>query len=377
MEFPKPENSRGQVNRAGQILRAYAQSADPVTIEQLDEWEWAYKVLANWRACHNYPINTFRATLRSRLKVIDDKATVAQRLKRFPSIVHKLQRYKEMQLARMQDIGGLRAILGTMAKVRRLERAYRESKFLHDLVTPKDYITNPKVDGYRSIHLIYRYRNPAVPFYDGLLLELQLRTRLQHAWATAVETMGTFLGQALKSGQGEGQWRSFFEVTGSAIAHLERSAPVPGYEALSRNETFVQVAESEARLRVLEKLRGFSVAAEKIITEKGQGSFHLVVLNSVEKSVSIRPYGLTRLEQANEAYAEVEKQAQSGEPVEAVLVSAGSVGALRKAYPNYFLDTHEFILQIERIIEEARRPPSFRVGSRRRVLAPRTPSGRA
>ena len=137
MEFPKPENSRGQVNRAGEILRAYAQSADAVTIEQLDEWEWAYKVLANWRACHNYPINTFQATLRSRLKGIDDKATVAQRLKRFPSIVHKLQRYKEMQLARMQDIGGLRAILGTVAKVRRLERAYRESKFRHDLVTPK------------------------------------------------------------------------------------------------------------------------------------------------------------------------------------------------------------------------------------------------
>jgi hypothetical protein len=64
MEFSKPENSRGQVNRAGEILRAYAQSVDAVTIEQLDEWEWAYKVLASWRACHNYPINTFQATLR-------------------------------------------------------------------------------------------------------------------------------------------------------------------------------------------------------------------------------------------------------------------------------------------------------------------------
>ena len=78
-----------------------------------------------------------------------------------------------------------------------------------------------------------------------------------------------------------------------------------------------------------------------------------------------------------EAYAEVEKQAQSGEPVEAVLVSAGSVDALRKAYPNYFLDTHEFILQIERIIEEAKRSPSVRVGNRGRALAPRTPSGSA
>jgi putative GTP pyrophosphokinase len=172
--------------------------------------------------------------------------------------------------------------------------------------------------------------------------------------------MGTFLGQALKSGQGEGQWRSFFEVAGSAIAHLENSPPVPGYETLSRKDTFKLVAEKEAQIRVLEKLRGFSVAAEKITTEKGQGSFHLVVLNSADKSVSIRPYGMTRLEQANAAYAEVERQAQSGEPVEAVLVSAGPVEALKKAYPNYFLDTREFITQIERVMEEAKLSPSGR-----------------
>jgi hypothetical protein len=141
-----------------------------------------------------------------------------------------------------------------------------------------------------------------------------------------------------------------------------------GLECLSRKETFERVSESEARLRVLEKLRGFSVAAEKIVTEKGQGSFHLVVLNSADKSVSIRPYAMTRLEQANAAYAEVEKQAQSGEPVEAVLVSAGSVEALKKAYPNYFLDTHEFIVQIEKVIGEAKHPvPS---GARERRHAP-------
>jgi len=104
--------------------------------------------------------------------------------------------------------------------------------------------------------------------------------------------------------------------------------------------------------------------------EKGQGSFHLVVLNSTDKSVSIRPYGVTRLDEANAAYAEVEKQAQAGERVEAVLVSAGPVEALKKAYPNYFLDTHEFIVQIERVIEEATHPRSAKVGPRRRVRSP-------
>jgi putative GTP pyrophosphokinase len=110
-------------------------------------------------------------------------------MKRAPSIVSKLQRFDGMNLARMQDIGGLRAVLGSVSRVRKLEAMYRNSKFRHVLV----YIAHPKSDGYRGIHLIYRYSNSLAPAYDGLSLELQVRTRLQHAWATAVETMGTFL----------------------------------------------------------------------------------------------------------------------------------------------------------------------------------------
>jgi hypothetical protein len=310
-------------------------------------------VLGNWRACHNYPINTFQATLRSRLKNVDRKATVAQRLKRLPSIIGKLVRFPHMELSRMQDIGGLRAIVESVPKVRKLEQLYLESNFRHQLVTPhKDYIQHPKPDGYRGIHLVYKYRNELEPAYDGLQLELQLRTRLQHAWATAVETMGTFLGQALKSGQGEGQWRAFFAVSGAAIALLEKCPPVPGYEALTEAETFAKVAEAEATLRVLEKLRGFSVAADSIQKRKGQGAYHLVVLDSANKSVTLTPYPTARLDEANAAYSRVEKRTQAGEPIEAVLVAAGPVDALKKAYPNYFLDTHQFIRQIERVINQ-------------------------
>lgn len=107
-------------------------------------------------------------------------------------------------------------------------------------------------------------------------------------------------------------------------------------------------------MRVLEKLQGFSIAADKIIEEKGQGTYHLVVLNSEAKSVSIRPYPMTRLEQANADYSEIEARAQRGENIEAVLVSAGPVEALKKAYPNYFLDTAEFIAEIQRVIDEVR-----------------------
>jgi putative GTP pyrophosphokinase len=345
-DFVAPFYSKSQVNRAGEILAERVVAPD-------DEQFWASLVLANWRACHAYPMNTFQATLRMKLKTIDQSAIVAQRLKRAPSIVLKLQRFEGMRLARMQDIGGLRAVVGSIARVRKLEEAYRDGQFKHELAGSKNYIDEPKEDGYRSIHLVYRYRNDRAPEYDGLSLELQLRTRIQHAWATAVETMGTFLGQALKSGQGDGAWRGFFTTASAGLTLFERTAPVPGFEGHTAESLFAEIARLERKLRVLNKLSGFAIAANKITTERGQGAYHLVILDSAERTVSIRPYPIARLEQANLDYAAFEQRTKAGEPIEAVLVSAGPIEALRKAYPNYFLDTQEFVKQIQRMIDIA------------------------
>lgn len=344
MAFAKLEFTKGQVNRAGNILI----SKGPFDVE---EFLWANKVLANWRACHLYPINTFQALLRLKLKSIDGNALVAQRLKRAPSIIHKLERFEGMNLARMQDIGGLRAVVSSMSKLRKLEATYRNASFKHQLVSSKGYIAEPKPDGYRSVHLIYRYSNPRAPEYEGLSIELQLRTTLQHAWATAVETMGTFLGQALKSGQGEKDWRDFFEIASAALALVEKCPVPPGFETLSSAQIFQQLAASEQKLQVLHKLNGFAIAANSITKERGQGAYHLVILDSTARTVIIRPFPQTRLDEANSAYAEIEARAKDGENIEAVLVSAGPIDALRKAYPNYFLDTQAFVRQISRLIQ--------------------------
>lgn len=344
MTFIRPRYSRSQVNRAGAILIA------PQSCSDTDQ-DWAGEVLANWRACHGYPMNTFQATLRQKLAFIDAKAIVAQRLKRAPSVILKLQRFHGMQLARMQDIGGLRAILGSIRKVRKLESAYRGAHFKHELTSSKDYIKEPKADGYRSIHLVYRYVNTNVSAYNGLLLELQFRTRRQHAWATAVETMGTFLGQALKSGQGEQEWRSFFANAGAALAVVEKTPAVPGYESYTREQVFKLLANAEQSLRVLDKLQGFAIAADKILASRGSGAYHLITLDSGNRTVRIQPFSMTNLEQANSAYGQIEQRTKAGEPIEAVLVSAGPINVLKKAYPNYFLDTQEFVMQIRKIID--------------------------
>ena len=144
----KPKHSRKKVQRAGDVLK------NPSASDQ--EKSDAMDILSNWRAVHSYPINTFQATLRDKLFNIDRDALVAQRLKRTPSIISKLQRYPKMNLARMQDIGGLRAVVKNLKKCRELEVNYRNSKFSHELVGAKDYISTPKETGYRGIHLIYK-----------------------------------------------------------------------------------------------------------------------------------------------------------------------------------------------------------------------------
>lgn len=364
MAFVEPEFSKNQVNRAGVMLASTKQWPD-------DDLSWAEEVFGNWRASHAYPMNTFQATLRAKLRTGDyADYIVAQRLKRAPSILAKLQRFEGMQLARMQDIGGLRAVVSSVKRVTRLEAEYRRTRFEHELTNSKDYIASPKEDGYRGVHLIYRYYNSRAPAYDGLSLELQLRSKHQHAWATAVETMGTFLGQALKSGQGESQWRDFFTTASAALALVEKSAPVPGYAGWSRGDVLRELTARERSLRVLEKLEGFAIAADQIIRQRGQGAYHLIVLDSAQRTVTIEPYTLANLEAANRDYARVEARTRQGEPVEAVLVAAGPVTQLRAAYPNYFLDTQLFMRQVRLMMSEV---PSF---SSKRGRGRRSPTKR-
>ena len=170
MAWPIPKYSKNQVNKAGLIFRDFSNLdlKDPKVVDKLLN---AFEVVSNWRLCHGYIINTFQANLRKKVKPIDSNAIIAQRLKRMTSIMLKLTRYKTMKLSTMQDIGGLRAVVSTLNRVRSLEKDFTSSRFHHKLVTCMDYISSPKASGYRSVHLVYRFRSPVRPQYNGLLID--------------------------------------------------------------------------------------------------------------------------------------------------------------------------------------------------------------
>lgn len=349
MRFPPvPSESKKQINKAGKLLL----HPNDFDVEEIYQ---AVDLVNRWRACHAYPINTFQATLRTKLRKYPGDAIVAQRLKRMPTIIDKLRRYPSMQITTMQDIGGVRAILDSMDDVQQLVSEYKDgSRFNHELVDEKNYIVSPRdEDCYRSHHLVYRYNNHLNPMYDGLRVELQIRTRLQHIWATAVETMGTFLGQALKSRQGDQGWLDFFAITSSAFAYQENNQPIPRFSNLSLEETCVAVYELEAELDALNKMQSFSIAVNRISevnTSTQAYTYHLVVLDSLNRTVSITAYSRDNYEQALIDFAEVEDKATQGQKIEPVLVSAGRIDTLKRAYPNFFLDIGEFGHLVSKIV---------------------------
>ncbi|WP_186250822.1 RelA/SpoT domain-containing protein [Burkholderia gladioli] len=344
MAWATLQHSRGAVDRAGRVLAGQEIGNESETA--------ALYVLDNWRTSHNFPLNTFQVGLRSRARKIDTNALVAQRLKRVPSIVRKLQRFPSMSLSRMQDIGGCRAVVETADMVARLRDMFLQSDIKHTLVNQKDYISDPKDSGYRGIHLIYKYRSDKIATYNNFQIEIQLRSRLQHSWATAVETVGTLLSQSLKASEGEGDWLRFFSLTSSAFAYIEGTSPLAG--AGSRETVFREVRDLAEHVQVVNKLNSYGQALQTIEeTSDRESYYYLMVLRPTMQELRITGYRKAHLERATNDYLSAEQQIAEEIGSEAVLVTAESLYGLRVAYPNYFLDTQRFVSQLEGIIAEA------------------------
>ena len=262
MNWIEPLYSRGEVDRAGTKLAETGWvgngRGEPDTRHEL-------AVLNNWRAAHAFPLNTMQMGLRRRAQGVEPDAIVSQRLKRAPATIAKLRRFPGMKLSRMQDVAGCRAIVRSPEAVRELWRAHRGSRMKHKLIREVDYIQWPKASGYRGIHLVYRYRSDKNDTYNGLQVEIQLRSTLQHAWATAVETAGAIRNQALKSSEGNAGWLRFFTLAASWLAIRERSPTVPETpsEPVELRETLMGLARELNVVDTLDDYRTFINYTEK------------------------------------------------------------------------------------------------------------------
>ncbi len=344
--YEQRKYSRSRLRKADKQLRHMEEQSEEELAEALD-------VLINYRALHYKPLVEFRQLIARRVTAAKVKdAIIAQRLKRLTTILEKLRRFPEMGIYRMQDIGGIRVIVSNVRKLNSLHAlcAAIPKRTAHELVSQKDYITEPKASGYRGRHLVFRYSSGSEKGedYDGLQVELQLRTRLQHTWATAVETFEAFLGEQFKSSQGDAAWLDFFATVSSAFALKEGQPVLPLHEGLSPQEIHQLVRNKARQLRVAEMIGSFRVAVERASRESN-GGFVLLVLDTVEKVATVRPFPQKGFHEAYQAYEREELRSRKEATRQVVLVRANDLKKLTKAYPNYFADLGAFRKELDAI----------------------------
>lgn len=347
MEWAKPRYSREEVNWAGKFIALLYDGSDA----QEKDFMRAMDIIDNFRAAHAFPLNTLQHRLRMLASPIDTDVIVAQRLKRLYSIMSKLERFPSMTLSQMQDIGGCRAVLGSVGNVNSLAEAFKQSSIKHKLQHEDDYVYAPRDSGYRSRHLMYRYYSDRSEVFNELRIEVQLRTNMQHAWATTVETVDAFTKQALKSSRGRADWTQFFQLMGTWMALRENTPPVPGTPS-SQHELKSELRRCAEELQVEKTLRGFTTALRltQRVRTHGEADFYLLSLNNVKERLNVAEFRKEDLGRAVDMYARVEKRIRDHKLTDAVLVSVNTVADLRRAYPNYYADTFDFVEEMRRAI---------------------------
>jgi len=342
-EWVRREYSKGEIDRAGALLVPWWKRE---VLPPQGDLALAYRIIENWRTSHAMPLLTFRMGLSQRAKRIEPEAIVAQRLKRFSSVMNKLAREPNMKLSQMQDLGGCRAIVSSIEAVDRLYDLYRGNQKLFQSegsLKCYDYIYDkPKSDGYRGMHVVGRYNARAQKNepWNGYRIEIQLRTQLQHAFATAVETVTTFTRQPLKFGAGPDEWRRFFSLVGSAFALREGTTPVDGTPS-NENELVKELRELTKSLRVRQRLRVWARAIKQLPRRNTtDAKWLLLVLDLSSNTIKVTGYADRR--KASEAINLIE-QSQPQAQLDAVLVWVRSIRELQSAYPNYYADTRAFL----------------------------------
>ncbi|MBD5641407.1 MAG: RelA/SpoT domain-containing protein [Desulfovibrio sp.] len=333
--------SRTSVDKAGRILRRVnAQSED---------FDFALDILSQWRSLHSYPVNAMKVLIRRHTAKAYPEAIVAQRLKRFASIVDKLGRYPSMSLAKMQAIGGLRVVLSTADDVYNLHNTLVCNSSHQARLPAADYIFKPKADGYRSVHQVFRYKSRSHPELDGMRVEVQIRSKLQHAWATAVETLGVITKMSLKTGQGSDEAKAYFRLA-SALFSLDENSPVlEEYKDAAPGLLVEELDALDASLQFSGKIRMLAKSIKAIDTSFRKSAYQLLELDTRRNRANIVGFSKQQLDYAEQLYLSREQDNRNNGHISVVLIGVGELNAIKAAYPNYFLDANLFLDNLERV----------------------------
>ena len=253
-------------------------------------------------------------------------------------IQSKLVRGDIQDLSTMQDFAGCRAVVQKVADIRTLCKKFEERgcRFRHT-----DYVSNPRETGYRGVHIIAEYAGRNRHDHDGLKVEVQLRTRLQHRWATAVEAL-SFVGffGSLKNGKGDQRWLEFFKVMSDVYAVADNAGVTHGMMKIPA-ELAKSVKSYQLELNVQNALGGIRLAGQILRDPPSlrlkEFNCFVITMDADRLGSGVGAFDPDHLEDANAMAREAELAGHN-----AVLVLADDLKALMAGYPSYFRDVTIF-----------------------------------
>lgn len=350
--------TNNEVSKAGEAMKH-----DNLSDKELEK---NMEILTYWRESHIQPLNEAEKLLKRYLSKIDKQAFIAKRIKRFDSIKKKLKRFSGMELKNMQDIGGIRVVLSTLKQVDELKNIllseHKDCFFNGDkAIKIDDYINSPKEDGYRCLHIVGKFKN-----IDGKerKIEIQIRTRLQHSWATTLEIVDLFTFQDLKSNNGLLGYKDFFLAVSKQFTILENLNNFNKKEEELTKEYLELVSKDESILKTCFEIHGFlnkqdiapntpnfygqlenylKLFKSIEIPKSTKSGYLLVRLNTKSDKLDSEFFDVSKNNNALKYYSLYEQTLSKNKDWVVALISTNAIGGLREAYPNYFADCKLFL----------------------------------
>lgn len=322
-----PGGSKSRVNRAGDGVRTGTETEDDLA------------VIEEWRAAHRGVLNTFQAILRNRTR--GTNITVAQRHKRKRTIFDKLQRFPKMQLSRMDDVAGCRLIFKRIRELYAFRAKFHKARFNHkrrNEIDKYDYIKAPKATGYRGVHDVYEYdvRSDVGKHLAGLYVEIQYRTLVQHAWATAVELIGFITESQPKFQVGDKRYEEAMALASEILSRAFEKAK-GAFSDVTDREVVRRFLALDTNLGLLRTLRGLNTV-DKAVTDNRNA----ILIFTPSGDLEVKTY--RDATDALQALFELEKRHPE---YDIVLVRADTGDEVRLAFKNYFSDARDFIRFVE------------------------------
>lgn len=318
-----PGGSKSRVNKAGKKVREGNSTAEDL------------RAIEEWRAAHRAVLNTFQASLRTRTR--NKSIVVAQRHKRRNTIFNKLKRIPRMELARMDDIAGCRLIFDSVDDLHNFRREFHKAKFRHKRKNESDkynYIKSPKNTGYRGIHDVYAYdvNSKNGDRYKGLLIEIQYRTQVQHAWATAVEVIGFITENQPKFQKGDERYLECMAFASEMLARVYEDKVGP-YPDMPDDVLLERFEGLDNELNLVRTLTGLNTAETETTRNR-----NTILVFKPDGELEVHSY-----RDAIEALHALFRLENENPDLDIVLVKADTSEEIRMAFKNYFSDAKDFV----------------------------------